>query len=116
MLIITASPRPVFANMHTMEASEATQRSSQRHLPTNIAIQKRSTVNAWLWTIRMCLHKSHVCIMHEQNNTHQEFAIVMLALYESGVGRTGNEGHWSDFQRRSHNNEQIRLCKETFYM
>ena len=66
----TASLRPVFAALHTVEASEVTQRSSReskaaskRYLriqlsSTGSGSEKRSTVSAWLWTIRVCLRSS----------------------------------------------------------
>ena len=69
MLMSIASPRPLFAALHTVKASEVTQRSSReskaafkRYLQIQLLSrsEKRSIVSAWSWTIRMCLRRSRM--------------------------------------------------------
>ena len=66
----TASPRPVLAALHTVEASHVTQRSrceSKAAFKCYLQIQLSSRsgnnrLSAWLWTIHVCLHSSCMCV------------------------------------------------------
>ena len=58
MLMSTASPRPVFTALYTVEASEVTQRSSRA---SKSAFKRYLRIqSAWSWTIRMCLHRNRM--------------------------------------------------------
>ena len=67
----TASPRLVFAALHTVKASEITQRSRReskaafkRYLWIQLSSrsEKRLIVSMWSWTIRTCLRRSRMCV------------------------------------------------------
>ena len=54
LLMCIASPRPVFATLLTVEASEATERLMYECSESVIDCEPQ------LWIIRMCLHSSHM--------------------------------------------------------
>ena len=66
MLMSTASPWLVFATLHTVEASEVTQRSGCKSFKCYLWIElssgseKLSTVSSWLWHV--FIYSSRMCV------------------------------------------------------